>query len=155
MRTRAIKNWKRLRVVLVMLRLAGGKATNIDNPIKSNDEEDKKKSSCVENFAYYIIDPMNPYRISFEIMMGFVYLLVFVIDPYILAARFHPLESPFMRVASIVCTIFIIIEIFLRPVMGTRKENYNMNTKDEDLEEAEEDTKAGNKKKQTKGNDKK
>ena len=31
MRQRAIKNWKRLRVVLVMLRLAGGKATSIEH----------------------------------------------------------------------------------------------------------------------------
>ena len=67
---------------------------------------------------------MNPYRIMFEIMMGFVYLLVFVIDPYILAARFHPLETPFMSTASILCTILIFVEILLRPIMGIKKENY-------------------------------
>ena len=109
-----------------MLRLAGGKATNIENPDRPIEEDEGKKSSCVESFAFYIVDPMNPYRISFEIMMGFVYLLVFVIDPYILAARFHPLEIPFMSTASIVCTILIFLEIFLRPIMGSKKENYQM-----------------------------
>ena len=40
-RQRAIRNWKRLRVVLVMLRLAGGKATNIDNPETQKIEEEE------------------------------------------------------------------------------------------------------------------
>ena len=40
MRQRAIKNWKRLRVVLVMLRLAGGKATSIENEHKIQYEDE-------------------------------------------------------------------------------------------------------------------
>ena len=126
-----------------MLRLAGGKATNIENPIKAQEEEEVKTSSCVAAFAFYIIDPMNPYRITFEIMMGFVYLLVFVIDPYILAARFYPLAHPFMSTASVLCTILIMLEIFLRPIMGRKKEDYNLNQDDDDIEEEEEDAKNG------------
>lgn len=138
-----------------MLRLAGGKATSIENPIKEREEEEVKQSSCVAAFAFYIIDPMNPYRITFEIIMGFVYLLVLFIDPYILAARFHPLEHPFMSNASIVCTILIMLEIFLRPIMGRKKEDYNLNQDDDDIEEEEEDAKNVSKKMKTSGKDKK
>ena len=56
--------------------------------------------------------------------MGLVYLDVLVIDPYLLALRFSPLENPFLANFSIVSTILIIIEILLRPMMGIKKEHY-------------------------------
>ena len=107
-----------------MLRLAGGKATNIENPAKNLEEDVQRKNSWKENFAFYIIDPMNPYRILYEIFMGLVYLDVLVIDPYLLALRFSPLEVPFLANFSIVSTVLIIIEILLRPMMGIKKEHY-------------------------------
>ena len=66
---------------------------------------------------------MNPYRILFEMIMGFIYLLSYMIDPYIVVFRLLPYSRESMRVMSEVCNFVILIDILLIPFMGMKKED--------------------------------
>ena len=89
-RKRAIGNWKRLRVLLVMMKLSGGKVRGSE---KSPDDFkiDKVKTTCREWFANIVIHPMSRTRIAFEMFMGYIYFTCYLLDPYIISLRFKPL----------------------------------------------------------------
>ena len=106
-----------------MMKLAGGKTT-VDEEGKTKDwKENVKKKTCRESFAGFVIDPRNPYRILFEVIMGFIYLLSYLIDPYILVFRFRPYNKPNIRILSDLCNFIILVDILVIPIMGTKKED--------------------------------
>lgn len=49
--------------------------------------------ACREKFAQYIINPKNMYKVLWDVLMGFIYLVCYMIDPYALAFRFKPFEE--------------------------------------------------------------
>jgi hypothetical protein len=59
-RKRAITNWKKLRIVVVLFQITGGqkvKTTNKSLHIEKLFEKDEKAISCLERVAPYIINP--------------------------------------------------------------------------------------------------
>ena len=95
---------------------------------------DKKKTSCREWFATLVIDPMNRTRIAFEIFMGLIYMICYILDPYIFSLRFKPLQYTGVHVVSETCTVFIILEILLLPFMGIKKEDRQLSTNEKKYE---------------------
>ena len=41
--------------------------------------------------APYIINPMNRYKVTWDLSLGFVYLLSYLVDPYVVAFNYYPL----------------------------------------------------------------
>ena len=102
MRQRAMSNWKKLKVLLVMLKLSGGRVdpnlkiqNDEQNPHNDESEEahdpKEKAKSCRERVAPYIINPNNPYKIAWDVLIGVVYLIAYIIDPYVFS--FHEVEA--------------------------------------------------------------
>ena len=89
-RQRAIANWKRLRIIIVLMQVCGGNLTN-DNWLvsKRNLNDDKKASSSIrERIAPYVINPMNRYKVTWDLSLGVVYLAGYLMDPFIFALHF-------------------------------------------------------------------
>ena len=53
--------------------------------------------------------------------MGFVYLVCFVLDPYIISLRFGPLKYQAIHRILAICTVFITLDILSKPFMGIEK----------------------------------
>ena len=51
-----------------------------------------EKKTCREIIAPYIIDPLNRYKLTWDLVMGVFYLISYIIDPYIYADHFEVLE---------------------------------------------------------------
>ena len=54
-------------------------------------EEEKEKVTCSSYLAYKIIDPTNKYKVMWDLGIGIVYLVSFIIDPVVFAFKFEPL----------------------------------------------------------------
>lgn len=89
MRKRAINNWRKLKVLLVLLSLSGGKMEFVkENDLDQHlEEENAVVRSWREKLAPYIISPMSPYKVIWDLIIGLNYLVAYTIDPYILAFK--------------------------------------------------------------------
>ena len=76
-----------------------------------------------ERISYYIVDPMNRYKIAWDFMMGVIFLLSYIIDPVVFAFAFEPLENPAVNFFSSSITFVIIIDMFLNLFTGIPKED--------------------------------
>ena len=54
-------------------------------------EKERKKFSCREFIAPYIMDPTNRYKMLWDNLMGIVFLFSFIFDPINFAFNFEPL----------------------------------------------------------------
>ena len=77
----------------------------------------------MEKFAPYIIDPMNKYKVAWDLLIGFIYLLSYMFDPVVLGFEFEPLESLWLYRFSSVVTYVIIVDIFIQPFTGVLKDD--------------------------------
>lgn len=116
LRERAIKNWKKLRLLVVLLMVCGKNADKSGTEITRIYEEEPEKFSLKEKIAPYIINPRNKYKILWDSMMGFLYWMTFFLDPYIFAFLFVPLENRninfFQKSLTFVIFLDMILEIF-------------------------------------------
>ena len=66
--------------------------------------------------AHRIIDPMNRYKVGYDIIIGIFYLITLIIDPVVYAFHYVPLEQEslnnFVRLINIVFIIDIFVTIF-------------------------------------------
>lgn len=83
---RAISNWQRLRIVLLLLDVCGGRTTETKKKHVQIDK--KKKPSCKEYFARQIIDPQNKWKIAWDFFVGTMYSITLVVDPVVLSFHF-------------------------------------------------------------------
>ena len=94
-RSRAINNWKKLRILLILLSICGGKLNDDDDgngKVSNQYENDKKKTkSCKESIAPYIISPFNKKKILWDTIIGLVYLISYFVDPYVACFFGRPL----------------------------------------------------------------
>ena len=95
LRKRAIANWKKIKILLLLLKMCGGKH-QISISDANNDNEEKqvyktKKVSCKEKIAPYILRPDGRFMIFWSILMGEVYLVCLVLDPLIFVFNLKPL----------------------------------------------------------------
>ena len=97
LRKRAVGNWKRLQIMLTLMRLSGNNITNtdftdtyrIDNPIENIEEDEGTSKTCKEKIApYIIISPKSSYKIAWDILIGCVYLTCYIIDPLVYSFHF-------------------------------------------------------------------
>ena len=115
-----------------------------------DDEEfqEEKNLSCKEKVAFLIIDPNSKKKVLWDIFMGFVYLICFLIDPVIYSFNFEPLFRDSTNRLQRVMTFLIVIDMIIMPFEATVKED-NKHTKIDDEEmpttfddESDEDSKA-------------
>ena len=57
-----------------------------------NMEYEKKKPKLVEKIAPYIIHPMRPKKLLFDLIIGIFYLMSYLVDPFIFAFYYEPYE---------------------------------------------------------------
>ena len=88
-RKNAIKNWQKLRILIVLFQICGNKA--VGKGKKKFVEEKKQSFSLRERIAPYIIDPKNRYKVAWDLMIGIIYLLSYILDPIAAAFMFEPL----------------------------------------------------------------
>lgn len=63
------------------------------------------------------------YKVLWDVLMGFIYLICYLIDPYTLAFKFRPfLEKPELNTFSRVLTIMIIFDMILTPFTAIPRE---------------------------------
>ena len=71
---RAIANWKRLKIVIVILKMCHGKLEIEKHKKKKNFNEELKTNDWNHKFARFVILPTNKYIRVFKLIMGPVYL---------------------------------------------------------------------------------
>ena len=107
-----------------MLKLSGGKMDNpFDDELNPHAEDTqlleevlKSAKSWKEKIAPYIIDPMNSYKLAWDIVIGLIYLLAYAIDPYVLA--FHAMEDDSLRQFGNIVSGVIFADILSTPFVG-------------------------------------
>lgn len=119
-RQRAIANWKRLRIVIVLLQVCGGRVDKKDFLVSSKIYREKKKETrYIKAFiAPYVINPMNRYKVFWDLSLGFVYLLSYLMDPFIFAQHFEPLSNDTVVEIQETVTWLMVIDIFISMVTG-------------------------------------
>ena len=88
-RKRAVSNWRRIRVLLVLMKISGGKTLQKKKTLKLFLRKEPKKPTWKEKLAPYIVDPMNTYKVAWDMFMGFIYLSAYLLDPYSFAFEFR------------------------------------------------------------------
>lgn len=84
-RSRAISNWKRLKIVIVILKMSGGR---VDESAKQEQTlAVHKKPSCDDWFSKFVITPFSRYLIIWNIITTLVYLIAIFMDTLIIG--FH------------------------------------------------------------------
>lgn len=76
-------------------------------------EEKEKPKSCREKIAPYIINPMNPYAVTYDMFISFMYLVAYFSDIYVICFKYMPLEKPKLRLFQTLTTITFVIDMLL------------------------------------------
>ena len=136
-RTRAIRNWKKLRLLIVLLIICGKSydMARLENESVKDDEENAaNKNGCRKRLAPYIIDPMHRYKLAWDLFVGLLFLVSYFLDPFILALWFHPYEYLVVLDLQYFITCIFLINSIITPFTGIQKEDVIMHesTEDED-----------------------
>ena len=87
------------------------------------DEGADQKDNFLEKVAPYIINPRSKYKIAWDMLLGFFYLIVFWLDPLVFVFAFKPLASENIRSFTILSTVLFIFDIFVTLFTGVRKQS--------------------------------
>ena len=71
-----------------------------------------------ERIAPYIIDPMNRYKVLWDLSLGFVYLMSYLLDPFVLGFHFTPLQDKVVVILQEAVTCVMAIDILVSMVTG-------------------------------------
>ena len=74
--------------------------------------------------APYIIDPMHPRKIEWDLFMGFFYLAAFIMDPMVFVFEFSPLYNHGTLMVERFITVLIIVDILFNLITGYPKEDF-------------------------------
>ena len=69
--------------MLVLIEVYG--KSSIDQKDWKKNLEGKKNCSCKGAVAPYIIDPKNKYKVMWDLFIGIIYLLSYLVDPVVFA----------------------------------------------------------------------
>lgn len=142
-RSNAMKNWQKLRILIVLFQICGNKA--VDKKSKKKYVEAKKQHrGCKEIVAPYIIDPKNKYKVAWDLTFGIIYLLSYMLDPVAIAFKFEPLENHFLHIFSKSVTFAIVFDILLVPFTGVLKDDNSITLRDKAAGRQEKMTKLNN-----------
>ena len=130
-REKAVKNWKRLRLLIVLLIICG-KSYDCDKLEDDRNLEDEvKKPSLVERIAPYIIHPKRPKKLLFDLIIGIFFLISYLVDPFIFAFYYEPYEyTSIQNLQMVLCSVFL-INGFVTIFTGVKREDHVI----EDLDE--------------------
>ena len=128
-KSRSIKNWQRLRLMLMLHSFTGGRKIDaIENlekeKEKKEDEKEKEKKPPLvwyESLAFYIIDPVHRYKLMWDSAIGLLFLSAFVLDPVIYAFHNVHLENETINQYMTAISIIFVIDICLVPFTGIDK----------------------------------
>ena len=124
-----MKNWQKLRILIVLFQICGNKSLydgKDDNKKKKFEEEEPEKRGCRDIIADKIIDPVNKYKVMWDLSIGIVYLFSYILDPIVFAFKFEPLENESLRNLSQLVTYIIIVDILIVPFTGVYKDETEM-----------------------------
>lgn len=121
-RRRAISNWKRLKIVIVILKMCNGRIEKDGmNMIKDGIEENPPTFD--DWFTKFVIFPTSKYLISWQLFMTLVYLLAILLDAFVIAFRLVPLSrsenvNSFQMAFSLLMVADIISKFFIATKHG-------------------------------------
>ena len=72
--------------------------------------------------APYIINPMNPYAVSYDMFISFMYLVAYFSDIYVICFKYLPLQKPNIRLYQMLTTIAFVVDMVLQPFYGFKKQ---------------------------------
>lgn len=130
-RKNAVKNWKKLRLLIVLLIICG-KSYDCDKLEDDRNLEDEvKKPRLVERIAPYIIHPKRPKKLLFDLIIGIFFLISYLVDPFIFAFYYEPYEyTSIQNLQMVLCSVFL-INGFVTIFTGVKREDHVI----EDLDE--------------------
>lgn len=112
-RKKAISNWKRLKIVIVILRMCNGKM----NEDEKEKEEEEEKEDMEATFKFdllmskYIRLPNDRYILIWSVFMSIIYLASIFIDTVIIAFDFEPMTDMGMATAQSVLSLIMFFDI--------------------------------------------
>jgi len=118
-RRKAISNWKRLKIVIVILKMSGGRVDDTGQDEKPGKEETKTQT-CDEWFSKFIITPFSRYIILWNIIMTMVYLLAIITDTLIVGFHLKLLLIPEFNIWQMVFSAVMFIDIVLKFFIAIR-----------------------------------
>ena len=119
-RRKAISNWKRLKIVIVILKMSGGRVDESGQDDKQEKEEPRTQT-CDEWFSKFVIMPFSRYIIVWNIIMTVVYLIAIIMDTLIIGFHLRLLLNPEFNVWQMVFSAIMIIDIILRFFIAIRQ----------------------------------
>ena len=128
MSKRAIGNWKKLRILLILLKVCNGSPKDRVKKLNSRlfVEDEKKGSSCSEWVALYTIDPTNFFKMTWDLCIGLVYLICYFLDPFVLAFKYTPLFIETNRINQLqrALTFILFFNMAIVPFSAIKKKQY-------------------------------
>ena len=112
-RHRAISNWKRLKIVIVILKMCNGR---FDEAVMSleKDEVEKKTPTFDDWFTKFVISPFSTRLIIWNLFMTLVYLLSIFQDTLTLGFHLDPLLDPWVSISQSALSALMIIDIVVK-----------------------------------------
>ena len=107
-RRRAIANWRRLKVVLAILKICGNRMEHERHRIE--EKEVKEKKTLDEWMVKYIKLPTSATKISWNIFICNIYVISFFADPFCLVFWF-PLWISWIKTTQTIFSILMVIDI--------------------------------------------
>lgn len=136
-RRRAISNWKRLKIVIVVLRMCNGKMNEMEQ--EENEKEEKEEQETSFKFDLYmsrfIMLPNNKYVIFWNVFMGVIYLSSIVFDTTMFAFKFQPLAHKGHATWNSIFSALMLLDVIVNFFTAIPRASQNQ----EDSEEEDED----------------
>ena len=86
------------------------------------DDEDEKKQTCRQKMAYLTVSPKNFYKMTWDLLLGLIYLCCYWIDPFVICFNFEPLEiSNGLNNTQNLLTVVLIADMILVPLSAIKK----------------------------------
>ena len=110
---RAIANWKKLQIVIVILRLCHGRIDN-NQQTEIKYKEEVRKTSWDDWFAKFVLDPTTRYIMLWNALMTIVYLVSIFFDFFIVGFHLRPLLKPGVTNCSTMLSAMMLIDVVLK-----------------------------------------
>lgn len=131
-RQRAISNWKRLRIVIVILRMCNGRLEEKNH--KKPQEEDNKKQSFDDIFARFVISPYSKYILVWNLLTTLSYFISIFIDTLVLGFHLRPLLDADLQTCTTVFSATMVIDVVLKFFVAFRQNSALVEIEDTDEE---------------------
>ena len=115
-RQRAIQNWEKLRIKLILLSMSDYKTILPQKKIEDDEEKNIEEKSCVDCLSSVVLSPTNKYKLAWEFVASIAIYVSLILDLYILAFRLRPLVSDrinrYQSLGSAVVLLNIVLNLF-------------------------------------------